>query len=102
MFVLNEKEPGLFIELTPQISISARRALDFAQDYSGLAYGGKAGCFWIVSDQSRMLYRWSRSKGVIARLPLPFGKAEGVAVDEAAQLIYIVSDSENKLFVYRI
>jgi uncharacterized protein YjiK len=33
---------------------------------------------------------------------LPFPKAEGIAVDETAKRIYIVSDSEKKLYVFRL
>jgi len=102
MFLLNEKEPGLFIELDRDRSISARTALDFAIDYSGISYGRKAAAFWIVSDQSQKLVLWTKTKGVIAECALPFPKPEGVAVDEAARRIYIVSDSENSLYVFRM
>jgi len=101
MFLVNEKDPGLFIELTRDHAISARRPLAFAGDYSGISYDRKKGCFWIVSDQSQALFLWSKSKGVIGQFPLGFPKAEGVAVDEATKTVYVVSDSENKLYVYR-
>jgi uncharacterized protein YjiK len=99
--LLNEKRPGLFIELGSDHAIATQRRLDFAQDYSGLTYDRRKGCFWIVSDQSRSLYLWSKDKGVIGTYPLSFPKAEGIALDGAANLIYIVSDSENSLYVYR-
>jgi uncharacterized protein YjiK len=102
MFLLNEKRPGLFVELNADLSIAAKQGLDFAKDYSGLAYDRKKACFWIVSDQSKKLYLWSKKKGVLGEYSLPFRKAEGVAVDEAANRIYIVSDSENKLYVYEM
>ena len=35
-------------------------------------------------------------------VPLPFEKAEGVAVDAAAGRVYIVSESEDRLYVYSI
>ena len=62
----------------------------------------KRDCFWIVSDQSSALYLWSRKSGVLAKYGLPFEKAEGVAVDHAARRIYVVSDSESRLHVYRL
>jgi uncharacterized protein YjiK len=102
MFLLNEKEPGLFIELNRDLSIATKNPLGFAIDYSGLTYGRKAGGFWIVSDQSQKLFFWTKAKGVVSECALPFPKPEGVAVDEAAKRIYIVSDSENKLYVYRM
>lgn len=102
LFALNEKSPGLFLELDGGRSISTRRAMDFAKDFSGMAYDRKKGCFWIVSDKSQGLYLWSRRAGVVRRYALPYAKAEGVAVDDAAGRVYIVSDSENKLYVYRL
>lgn len=100
LFALNEKRPGMFLELDSGHAISARRDVRFAKDYSGVAFDVKSGGFWIVSDQSQGLYLWSRKAGVVQRHPLPFRKAEGVAVDQATDRIYIVSDSENALYVY--
>jgi uncharacterized protein YjiK len=102
MFALNEKHPGLFLELNRDLSIAARRAVSFARDYSGMAYNPKKDAFWIVSDQSQELYLWSLRAGVVKEYHLPFPKAEGVAVDDAAKRIYIVSDSESRLYVYRL
>ena len=102
MFALNEKRPGLFIELGGDKSIMARRELMFAKDYSGMAADRKHDGFWIVSDKSQELILWSPRAGVLKEYRLPFAKAEGVAVDHAAKRIYIVSDSEQKLYVYRL
>ena len=102
MFLVNEKDPGLFIELDRNLGISARRPLSFAGDYSAISSSRQKGCFWIVSDKSQMLYLWSKPRGVIEEFPLSFTKAEGVAVDEAAKLIYIVSESGNALYVFQM
>ena len=101
MFALNEKNPGLFLELKADLSIAGQHPLDFAKDYSGLAYNREAKSFWIVSDQEQKLYLWSTRSGVLDEYPLPFPKAEGIAIDAAANRIYIVSDSENSLYVYQ-
>lgn len=100
VYVVNEKNPGLFVTLNADLSIASQRQLDFAEDLSGLDCGD--GRFWVLSDQSRMLYRWSPDGGVTGAYPLPFDKAEGVAVDLAAGLVYIVSESEDRLYVYAI
>jgi len=100
MFALNEKRPGLFLELKADRTLATQLELSFAKDYSALTYSPAHGCFWIVSDQSQSLYLWSPKKGVTERYDLPCTKAEGVAVDEAKNRLYIVSDSENKLYVY--
>ena len=102
MFALNEKRPGLFLELDGNTSIAVRREVTFARDYSGITYDRKKGCFWIVSDQSQSLYAWKPGAGVLKEYSLPFRKAEGVAVDDASKRVYIVSDSEKRLYVYRL
>ena len=101
MFLVNEKQPGLFLELDKEHQISKRVPLSFAGDYSAITWDKKKGCFWIASDESQSLFLWSRTKGVLGQFPLGFAKAEGVAVDEATKTVYVVSDSENKLYVYR-
>ncbi|HKQ57330.1 MAG TPA: SdiA-regulated domain-containing protein [Candidatus Eisenbacteria bacterium] len=102
MFALNEKRPGLFLELNGTVAIEARHEVQFAKDYSGMAYDRKRHGFWIVSDKSQEIFLWNRTAGVVEHHPLPFPKAEGVAVDDAARRLYIVSDSEQKLYVYRL
>jgi len=101
MFMLNEKQPGLFLELDKNHAIAKRVPLAFAGDFSGITWDRKKGCFWIISDESQALFLWTQSKGVIGQFPLGFPKGEGVAVDEAARTVYVVSDAANKLFVYR-
>jgi len=102
MFVLNEKQPGLFIEVNADFSIASRLPLDFAKDFSDLWFDRDTACFWILSDKSQKLCRWSQQKGVVSEYALPFPKAEGIACDDAANRLYIVSDSENKMYVYQI
>lgn len=99
--VLNEKSPGLFIELNPDLTIASQQTLSFAGDYAGLDYDRTRACFWIVSDESRRLYQWTKANGVLSAYDLPFDKAEGVAYDEATDTMYIVSDSEHRLYVYK-
>ena len=99
VFVLNEKHPGLFIRLKPDLSIDSMLELTFAKDYSGMTYDIHRKSFWIVSDQSEQLYRWTTS-GVQEQYVLPFPKPEGVAEDPLRQRIYVVSDSTNALYVF--
>jgi len=101
MFLVNEKQPGLFLVLDKSHQISKRVPLSFAGDYSAIMWDKRKGCFWIASDESQSLFLWSPSKGVIDQFPLGFPKAEGVAVDYATKTVYVVSDSESKLYVYR-
>ena len=102
MFALNEKDPGLFLELDSKHDIAVRRQLTFAGDYSGITYDSKHDGFWIVSDQSQALFQCDRKAAVRRAYALPFPKPEGIAVDEAAKRAYMVSDSEHRLYVFRL
>ena len=98
--VLNEKLPGLFITLDPSYAVATIDTVKFAGDYSGMSFDPASGAVWIVSDQSKRLYLWSRTAGVMKEYYLPYDKAEGVAYAPAANRFYIVSEAGNKLYVY--
>ena len=102
MFVVNQKDPKLFVSLNPDLSIAGTDTLTFAENYSGLAFSRGENAFWMLSGLSRKLYLWSKASGVIREYALPFAKPEGVAFNEAGRLMYVVSDSENRLYVFRL
>lgn len=101
MVVLNEKLPGMFIQLAADFTIVSKDTLTFAGDYSAITYDAAAAKYWIVSDQSHRLYLWSKVGGIAKEFDLPFLKAEGVAYDPASNRIYVVSDSERRMYVYQ-
>jgi len=70
------------------------------EDLSGITYDTKRQMFWIVSDQSQLLFLWNAEQGVVKSYDLPYEKAEGVAHDPLLDRIYIVSDKTGKLYVY--
>jgi len=100
IYVLNEKHPGLFITLDPSIAIATIDTVKFAGDYSGMSLDPGTGAVWIVSDQSKRLYLWSRTSGVMKEYYLPFDKAEGVAYSPGADRFYIITDTGHTLYVY--
>lgn len=100
VFVLNEKEPGLFIRLKSDVSIETSTGLSFSLDYSGMSYDAPRKCFWITGDQSEKLYLWTPNR-VVAEYVLPFPKPEGVAFDPISNRIYVVSDQTNALYVFK-
>lgn len=98
--VVKEKNPGLFLVLNPDFSVKRQIALDFARDYSGLWPDTVAQRYWIVSDEEKTLYLWEENNGVVERYFLGINKAEGIAIDWRKNRIYVVSDSESKLYVF--
>jgi len=102
LFVVNEKDPTLFVEIASDLTIKERVPLAFAGDYSGLAYNPNEQCFWMLSDQEQRIYLWTKTKGITGSYLLPYRKAEGIAYDATNNLVYVVNDEQNKLYVYRI
>lgn len=101
-YILNEAEPGLLIKWTPDNGIISEKELQFAQDYSGIYADNADQSLWIVSDQSQQLFYCNNNGEVIQSFNLDFPKAEGLVVDMENKRVFIVSDSEQKLYTYKI
>jgi uncharacterized protein YjiK len=102
VLVLKEKDPGLLIELTASLAVAVQYPLAFAEDYSDLTWDPSGSWLWVLSDQDRTLFRCSPSGEPLAAYGISAAKPEGVAVDAARGLVYVVSDSRNRLYVYTL
>ena len=102
LFLLNEKEPGKFIELNQELAIKSQREISFAADFSDMVYSQKEDCFYILSDESSALYKWSKDKGVLQKFDLPMQKFEGIAINSAADKFFLVNDKTNELWIYSL
>ena len=99
--MLNEKNPGLLLELDSNGKILKETNLRFASDYSGIFHDELNDQLWILSDQSRTINR-SRTDGVlIESFNINVTQAEGIAVNSTEQLIYVVSDATENLYVFK-
>jgi len=101
-YILNEGDPGLLIKWQLNGGIISQKQLQFAQDYSGIFFDNAEQSLWIVSDQSKKLFYCDENAVVKQSFDLDYEKAEGIVVDIPNNRIYIVSDSEHKLFIYKI
>ena len=101
-YLLKEKDPGLFIEVSQDFVTLTETELSFADDYSGICYDSTRDGFWIVSDESEMLYLWNLTNGVREQYSLGFSKAEGIVYIAETNSFYIVSDSEQKLYKFHL
>jgi uncharacterized protein YjiK len=101
MFVLNEKNPGIFVGLDTGLNVASMDTITFARDFSGMTWNPQKKCFWIVSDQSDRLFLWNPTNTTIAQYELPFPKPEGVAFDPVSNRVYVVSDSTNMMYVFQ-
>lgn len=101
-YLLNEKVPALWAKLNYDFTVSLQKEITDVIDLSGITWDSNRNMFWIVSDQSKMLFLWDPELGTITSYDLDFDKAEGVAFDPMQNRIYIVSDATGKLYVYDI
>lgn len=125
VFVVKEGSPGLLIELDPSCrTILSSRLLTAENgfshpkleqrklDFSGLSYDSQRDTIWIASDKGRCLfhYDWTRDR-VLQRLDLLLDdggetrrvrKAEGIAVDPQRGRVYVVSDRDAELYVFKL
>ncbi len=99
IFILNEKNPDKLIRLRSDFSIIAEYNLNFASDYSGIFYESSTNNLWIVSDQNKTINKCTLTGVLIESYSIGVTQAEGIAI--ANDRIYVVSDAEEKLYVYK-
>ena len=102
LFVLIEDKPGTLIQFNLDGEIQKEVPLNFAKDYSGIFFDEENQNLWIISDQSESLSKCSIDGVVEESFDLGIPKAEGIAIDFDAKRIYIVSDSEEILYVFQL
>lgn len=100
IWVVNEKNPGALLSLKDDYSIRILYFLDIAKDYSGISFDDQDNRIWIVSDESRLLLQYDANTNAIKQYNLSYEKAEGIAVNTRNKLVYIVNETNNRLFIY--
>ena len=123
--VVKECQPGLLIELDSSLTtILSTRVLQPSQgfihpeleaeklDFSGLSYDRSNDTFWIVSDKGRCLFQYDwTGDTVLQRLNLTISsgdkpkrirKPEGIAFDPGRKRMYVVSDRDADLYVFKL
>jgi len=101
LFLLNERKPGMFITLNPDVSVGTKVGLTFARDYSAMTYDPVRRCFWITSDESAAIYLCTAPNVVHLAYALPSTKFEGIALDPAGKYVYAVNDSLSLFYVFQ-
>ncbi len=100
-YLLKEKHEGILIECDSSLKEISKIKLNFAKDYSGIFYDKTENQLWIISDENRLLVVCDMKGNPIIKYKLKVPNPEGIAINFETNRIYIVSDSENKLFVFR-
>jgi len=98
IYILNEKDPGKLIKLRSDYTVMAEYDLNFASDYSGIYYENSTNNLWIISDQYSTLNKCTLTGDLIESYPIRITQPEGIAI--ANEKVYIISDAEEKLYIY--
>ncbi len=101
-YIVNEDLPGELILWSNTLGVISTTPLHFASDYSAIFTDAKNALIYIVSDESKALYKCDYNANVITGYPLPDTKFEGIAVDSNSGLIYLVNDKTRKLYIFKI
>lgn len=99
---LAEKYPGMLLEFSGDAHQIKTTHLDFAADYSGIAFDSQHEAFWIVSDESATVTLYHPKDGVIDQYKVPAQKAEGIAINSKNNLLYLVYDNTSILQVFKL
>jgi len=102
IYLLNEKKPGRFIELNPDLTIKNNLVIYFADDFSDMVYSPKEKLFFVLSDESKAMYKWRPDLGVVQKFSLPLNKFEGVTLNAAANKFFLVNNDTNELWIYSL
>lgn len=97
LYIVVEKEPGVLIKYNLTSNTWVQYSLSFAIDYSGIDYDETDNTLWIVSHESKTLNHCALDGTIIKSQSINVEQAEGVAVDRSKKIVWVVSDSGNKL-----
>ena len=101
-YIVNEKNPALIIELDKDLNEVKRDTIKFAADASGILYDKNNSMLWILSDEDQMITKTDLELNIIAKFKISVIQPEGITINSAGDRMYIVSDKEEKLSVYKI
>jgi len=97
LLVINEKLPMMLLEYAGTTEVR-RTTLSYTTDISDICYDAASDAFWIVSDESQMVIKISRSGALLGQWSMTVNQGEGIAF--IGNKMYIVSDVDAKLYVY--
>ncbi len=101
-YIVNEDLPGELIVWNKQFDIISKTELHFAGDYSAIFVDIHNAALWIVSDESKAVYKCDYNAKVLKEFSLPRDKFEGITIDVENKILYLVNDSSGELYIYKI
>lgn len=101
-YIINEMNPGLLIETDKNLNVLYTYPLTFAYDFSGICVDNVNQELWIVSDLSASVNKCTMQGELIESYQIPVTNAEGVAFNPVDSTLYVISDSQSKLYKFNL
>jgi len=101
-FILNEKNPCLLIVLDKNLNQLKQDTLSFIKDASGIFFDADNKFLWILSDESKLVCKCDLSGNLLQEYRISIAQPEGITLDEPGNNLFIVSDRNNALYVYKL
>ncbi|MBK7104609.1 MAG: SdiA-regulated domain-containing protein [Ignavibacteriae bacterium] len=102
LYIVNEKSPCLLIETDLDGNIISQNKIDFAKDLSGLCYDKTKNELWIISDESKAVFKCSTEGKLIQKYDVGIKQIEGIAINFSQNKLYIISDPEETLYIFNL
>lgn len=97
LFVINERDPMLMLEFVNGVEIS-RKQLTYSTDVSDICYDKQTNCFWILSDESKKIFKLNRNGNLLGEWLVTYDKGEGITF--VNDKMYVVRDTDAKMYIY--
>jgi len=101
-YLVNEKSPGLLIELNSSFDEVFVKDLRLARDYSDIYFAKQDSTLWILSDESKKIVQTDRTGKKIKEYKIDVEQPEGLVVDYARKKIFVVSDKKEELYEFNL
>lgn len=100
LWAAKEKDPARIYSYQLDTGELDHEKVEFASDLSALTFDPSDGHLYALSDEDRTLFRLDRKLGVDKAWKLPIEHPEGIVIED--DTLYVVSDSEERLYVFDI
>ncbi len=101
-FIIKEKDPCLLLEYDFDFNLLKEDTLKFSSDVSGLFYDEANNYLWILSDENSSVNIIDMQREVQQKIYFNLSQPEGIAYNADEKLLYVVSDSEDEMYVFLV
>ncbi len=101
-YILNEKDPGLLLTLDQNLVEQKRDMLKFAKDFSGIFFDENDNTLWILSDESKRIFKTDLSGNPIEEFKIKVDQPEGITLNKARTKLFLVSDVTGNLYIFEL